>query len=121
MAERFDVDGLRKVDMGLFQIANRIATYRAHLDQLSKSTMFFVNACEGCNAERVTMSLDHASDEKLKELIHQCLTHKNTNDSYNDNNRHGGHVDSFDYNFDKDLKETQLPIEYPDDKPDGDD
>ena len=46
--------------------------------------------------------------------------HNDTVGSYNDNNKFGAQIPDFDYDFNKDLKEAQLPLEYPDDAPDGD-
>jgi len=44
--------------------------------------------------------------------------HATDTDSYNDNNIHGGYIEPFDYNFNKDLEEDKFPTEYPE-EPDG--
>jgi len=47
--------------------------------------------------------------------------HKETCDSYNDNNKFGAELPLFDYNFNKDLREKEMPTEYPESAPSDDD
>jgi hypothetical protein len=62
-----------------------------------------------------------ALSQQRRMMVAWCRKHQQTTDSYNDNNKHGAHVETSDYNFNKDLKERQMPLEYPDDKPEGED
>jgi hypothetical protein len=55
---------------------------------------------------------------RRKAILADCKAHKMDSDSYNDNNVHGSHVGLFDYNFNPDLEEDELPDEYPDENPD---
>ena len=53
-------------------------------------------------------------------MVSHCRKHTDETESYNDNNGCGATVPLFDYDFNRDLLEEQLLIEYPDDRPDGD-
>jgi len=52
-------------------------------------------------------------------ILSDCREHKLRTDSYNDNNVHGGFVEPFDYDFNSDLAEQDLPTDYPDADPAG--
>lgn len=48
----------------------------------------------------------------------ESLLHDRTFRSYNKHNTHGAQLPLFDYNFNLDIAESQMPDEYSDDKPD---
>jgi hypothetical protein len=62
-----------------------------------------------------------ALSQQRRAIVAYCRKHKQTVESYNDNNTHGAQLPLFDYNIDLDLAEEQQPTEYPDEKPEGDD
>jgi hypothetical protein len=42
-------------------------------------------------------------------------------ESYNANNRHDAALDLFDYNFNPDIEEKKMPVDYPDEPPSSSD
>lgn len=50
-------------------------------------------------------------------ILADCLAHSAIVDSYNENNRHDATLDLFDYNFNPDIEEKKLPVDYPDEPP----
>jgi hypothetical protein len=62
-----------------------------------------------------------ALSQQRRSMVAWCKRHSNTTGTYNDNNKFGAQVEPYDYNFNKDLREGMLPIEYPDDKPEDED
>jgi len=59
--------------------------------------------------------------QQRRSIVAYCRKHKQTVESYNDNNVYGAQLTLFDYNINKDLIEEQQPTEYPDEKPAEDD
>lgn len=55
--------------------------------------------------------------QQRRAIVAYCRKHKQTVESYNDNNVCGAQLTLFDYNINLDLAEEQQPTEYPDDKP----
>lgn len=47
----------------------------------------------------------------------EVLLHERTTQSYNENNMHGAQIPLFSYDMDKDIAESKMPQEYPDEKP----
>jgi hypothetical protein len=66
------------------------------------------------NHMRVSLS------QRRQGLLAGCRQHKTDLESYNDNNRFDATLPLFDYNFNPDLEESELPTSYPDEKPKGD-
>lgn len=66
--------------------------------------------------DHMRMSLKLRRDAMVDDAWH----HLEETKSYNDNNIHGAHLPLFDYDINKDLAEKQMPKEWPDEKPDGD-
>ena len=62
-----------------------------------------------------------AFSQRRQGILADVLRHKDDVDSYNDNNRHGGQLPLFDYNFNLDIEEGNLPTEYNEDEFDFDD
>jgi hypothetical protein len=62
-----------------------------------------------------------AMSQQRRAIVAYCRKHRQTVESYNDNNIHGAQLPLFDYNINLDLAEEQQPTEYPDEKPTGDD
>lgn len=52
-------------------------------------------------------------------ILADCRQHRLNGLSYNDNNKHGAVVDLFDYNFNPDLEEGDMPTEYPEEPPES--
>ncbi len=50
-------------------------------------------------------------------ILADCLAHSAIVDSYNQNNRHNATLELFDYNFNSDIEEKNMPVEYPDAPP----
>lgn len=50
-------------------------------------------------------------------LLAGCRRHKAINESYNDNNLFDTQIPLFDYDFNKDIAELDLPTDYPNEKP----
>lgn len=55
--------------------------------------------------------------QRRKGIAADCRQHKLDFDFYNDKNVHGATLQGFDYNFNPDIEEMDLPTEYPDEKP----
>lgn len=55
----------------------------------------------------------------MRQIEGAVMRHRTINESYNDNNRHGGAVPLFDYDFNKMIAERAQPTEYPDAPPMG--
>jgi hypothetical protein len=62
-----------------------------------------------------------ALSQQRRSIVAYCRQHRQTVESYNDNNVHGAQLPLFDYNINLDLVEEQQPTEYPDERPAGDD
>ncbi len=58
--------------------------------------------------------------QRRQGLLAGCRQHKIDVESYNANNRYKAALPLFDYNFNPDLEEGDLPTHYPEDKPRGD-
>lgn len=52
---------------------------------------------------------------KRQMILADVKRHKDDTDSYNDNNIHNAQISLFDYNFNNDLAEAAMPIEYDED------
>ena len=50
-------------------------------------------------------------------ILASCKRHKAINASYNDNNLFNAQIPLFDYDFNKDIEESEFPTEYPPEKP----
>lgn len=61
-----------------------------------------------------------ALSQQRRGILSWVRRHKDTRDSYNDNNAFGAQLPLFDYNFNKDLTEEEMPTEYPDHAPEED-
>src|SRR4029450_3318481 len=58
-----------------------------------------------------------ALSQMRRGLVSSARKHKDMRDSYCDNNKYGAELPLFDYNLNKDLRDEQQPIEYPDSPP----
>ena len=58
--------------------------------------------------------------QQRRAIVAYCRKHRDTVESYNDNNVYGAQLPLWDYNMNQDLIEEQQPTEYPDDKPEDD-
>lgn len=52
-------------------------------------------------------------------LVSRAVQHATDVDSYNDNNQWGAQLELYDYDFNADVEESQLPEDYPDEDPDA--
>ncbi|RRA50511.1 hypothetical protein [Acidipila sp. EB88] len=50
-------------------------------------------------------------------ILADCVAHSTTVESYNANNRHQATLDLFDYNFNSDIEDKKMPVDYPDEPP----
>jgi len=57
--------------------------------------------------------------QSRKGIFASCKRHKVINESYNDNNLFNAQIPLFDYDFNKDLAESEFPTDYPNEKPKG--
>jgi hypothetical protein len=55
--------------------------------------------------------------QRRQGILDHCRQHKTDVESYNDNNMFKARLPLFDYNFNPDLEEGDLPTEYPDERP----
>jgi hypothetical protein len=55
--------------------------------------------------------------QRRRAILDDCKSHKTDVESYNDNNSFSVKLPPFSYNFDTDIKEMELPTDYPEDKP----
>lgn len=51
-------------------------------------------------------------------MVARAVQHATDVDSYNDNNPWGGQLELYDYDFNADVEESNLPEDYPDEDPD---
>lgn len=58
--------------------------------------------------------------QRRQAILADCRAHKVDVDSYNDNNSFDVKLPLFSYNFDRDLREMNLPKDYPEDRPEVD-
>ncbi len=57
--------------------------------------------------------------QRRQGILADCRAHKKDIESYNDNNAFNVKLPLFSYDFNPDLREMELPTEYPDERPDG--
>jgi hypothetical protein len=62
-----------------------------------------------------------AFSQRRQGILADVLRHKDDVDSYNENNTHNAQLPLFDYNFNLDIEEGNLPTEYNEDEADLDD
>lgn len=57
--------------------------------------------------------------QRRQAILADCRAHKSDVEFYNENNSFKVKLPLFDYNFNPDLRELEMPTEYPDEKPKG--
>lgn len=61
------------------------------------------------------MEMRTALSYRRQGILADVKRHKDDTDSYNDNNIHNAQIPLFDYNFNNDLAEASMPVEYDED------
>jgi hypothetical protein len=95
------------------RVVSKMIALRIKGDKSQKSLWIDVHEAKP-KRMRVALSQQRRSIEAW------CRKHAATTDSWNDNNPFGAQINRSDYDFNKCLNERQMPLEYPDDKPEAD-